>query len=888
MRYLLLVLICCISAFANAQSGIMLKGIVESDAAKTALPKASLSLKNGNKTVVRTISDKNGGFSFFNLQPGKFVLVTNYLGYKSDTTQVELKGDTMVMVRLANVSHQLDEVKIRSSVPPVIVKDDTLVFNTSAYKTKPYATLEELLKMLPGVVIDKDGNVTMNGQKIDKVMIDGKPFFINDPKKATKNLPTDIIAQVEVFKSESDIARKTGMVEPNSNKTINLKLKADKKAGYTGKAYAGTGTDDSYVTGGVLTTLDPKEMLSADASMNNINNQFTGTENNTGGAGAGSQKLGSINVNYMNIVNKKLTINTSLNYNHNVSSQQSGSTKQTFLADSSLLQNNVSNSSGRQHTLKAGIMLDYNPDAHYTVHYSFGWTSSENLSANQDSTLLRIQKGNSTNINSNGSTNNSNYQHSNAFENTFMVGRKFAKAGRALSFVFNQSVTMQSQESGVYTSLQAAGATTNKVVDQKISNPSQNNNFSATASYQEPLSQKIFMNITYNYSRTNNQSDKQANNFNTVTGFYDLPDTLNSDQFIATNTTHQLRMGISSGYSVKGKFRYFIGIGAQSASQDNNNLTSGLRRGATYYNFLPQADASYNVNDRSGFLISYQGMSQTPTLGQLQPLPDLSNPYFQKAGNPDLVPAFRHSARANYNFYNSSNFQNMQVMFQGDMTEHQISGATTTLPGGVQEIKYANVNGVYHMSAGVSYGFPLISQENGTGAVGTRLVYGHDVNVVDNEQNTNMSHGIGGDFLLAFHHGSKLFISCTGSIQYQANHYSLHGETNSKTLQQDYDIDLAYMLPFSFSTGVTYNYQSRKTVGLGAQQTNLLNAFIAKGIFKGDAAQVRLSGFNLLDAASSINQTMGANYIETTRTNTLHRLGLVSLVYNFSKFGKAK
>ncbi|MES2111521.1 MAG: outer membrane beta-barrel protein [Bacteroidota bacterium] len=892
MKYLLIIILSIgLSQSLYGQSDLTIKGVVREEV-KTILPKATIVLKKQNKTTIKTISDKNGVFAFLNLRPGKFLLITNYLSFKSDTQQIYLKKDTSVFVNLINSSHELAEVEIKSSVAPVMVKNDTIVFNTKAYKTKPNASVGELLSMLPGVVIDKDGNVTMNGQKVDKVLIDGKSFFINDLKRATKSLPADIVSQVEVYKSESEAAQRAGIAEASITKTIDLKLKEDKKNGYTGKLYAGAGGNDNYAAGGELTRLSPREMLSADANMNDINNQFTGTENNNGGGSAGKQKLGSVNMNYRNELSKKLTVNAFLNYNYSRSNQQNSSSRNTFLNDSSLTENRLSNITGSQNNFKLGANLEYKPDDSNFLRYYFSWSPSRTSETNQDTTLLNIQKMNTGYIASKGLTSNGNQQQGNAFENMLMFSHRFKKTGRSLMFSFNQTFSDQNRQMDINTQVQAYNPPTNKVVDQQTTNPVHNSNVNANLTYQEPLSKKITFTVSYNYAAAFNRSNKSSNDLDPFTGQYSVPDTLTSNNFTTRMVTQQLKAVISNFSSmsrfsaVRDKFQFYLGVGEQSASQDNNNITHNVKSSTTYYNLVPQAQLMFTMKNNKFISFNYMGSSQSPTTDQLQPLPDLSNPYLQKIGNPDLRQSFTHMFLANYNAYNINNFQNIQFSAQGDIIQHQISRATSTLSGGVQQEQYVNLDGVYHLNAGVSFGFPLIKQENGTGFISVKTIYGNDESIINGKENASRSEGVNTNFQMRFHHGKSLFINCMGSIQYQGNHYSLVNETNSKTMQKDFGIDITYMLPVSMSTGIIYNYQYRKTGNLSAQQTNLLNAFIAKDII-GSAAQLRLSGFNLLDASSSISQNTGPNYIETTKTNTLHRFGLLSLVYNFNKFGRA-
>lgn len=317
---------------------------------------------------------------------------------------------------------------------------------------------------------------------------------------------------------------------------------------------------------------------------------------------------------------------------------------------------------------------------------------------------------------------------------------------------------------------------------------------------------------------------------------------------------------------------------------ENDNRTSAQLVNRLYYNWLPDARLLIKLDKGETLAARYAGNSINPTIEQLQPVPNLGNPYLVRLGNSGLRPAFIHSLDLSYLSFSSEHFRNLQLHLMADIDQGQIGTSTTTLAGGVQQLQYVNLNGVYHLRAGGTYGFPLISQEHGSGSVSSGLNYNHEQTLVNGQADLVASHGVNGEFRINYRIGSKLFVESTAAMHYMGNQYSLPGENDSRTLQQDYMLDVSCMLPFSVTAGGHYSLQVRNTSGIPAQQSSLLNAFLGKDLFGGHAAQLRLSGFNLLDAASSLNQVTGQNFIQTTQTNTQKRLLLLSLVYNFRKF----
>jgi len=883
MRILFFVLLLGISYDLHAQEGLTIKGTVKTSSSKLILQGAVLLIKRNEKVLARSTSNKNGEYVFTGLNAGRVLLIANYLGFKSDTQHIELKSDTTVDLNLANSVHELAEVKVRSSVTPVTVRNDTLSFNTNAYKTRAHATLEELLKMLPGVKIDEAGNVTMNGQKIDNITIDGKSYSITDLRMMTHNIPADMISRVEVFDSQTEENKRAGIVSMSQSKTIDLKLKDDKKNGFTGKAYIGVGAGDDYSAGGSLLRLDPKKLFSLQVNSNNINNQFTGPDGSLGSVGAGKQDSQGLTFFTGYPINKKLSLTVNVLYNYSKTNEQNTADRQTYLTDSSLLSHNTGSNINKNSALAAFTSLIYKASANTSLTYSLSYTPSNNSQKTQDSTLLNVQKNGTTYLSSNGLTNNNNQQTNNVIRNSLSLSQKFNKKGRSMMISMSQSLAKQNQETDIYTSVQSFQPPSLQIVNQQVFNPVKTNGYNANVVYQEPLGKKLKLISMYLFNTSQSKLLKTTNDFDAASGLYDLTDTLNSSHFISTITSHTLRTDITNA-GEGAKVNYSFGVGGQSYDQHNNNITAALDLGHIYYNFQPDAMLSASLKDNRLLRLFYSGNSGNPTLDQLQPLPDLSNPYLLKLGNPNLRQSFTQQLQTSYSSYNADG-RNLQISLGADLTRHQISSATTTLDGGVQQIQFINLDGVYHLNATINYSFPLFSPENGTGSIEGRLNYNHDHNTINGADNIIQGKGALGGFILNFHKGNTLFVDCEGSLQYLDNRYSLN-RTQSESWQQDYNINTTCIFPFGITAGFTYGLQLRSTGDLPAQHAGLINAYLSKDILANKAGQLRLSGFNLLDAASSINQAVGQNYIETTQTNRLHRLILLSFIYNFEKFQK--
>ncbi|HEY0273573.1 MAG TPA: carboxypeptidase regulatory-like domain-containing protein, partial [Chitinophaga sp.] len=246
-------IICCVLYAAVSFGQSQIKGKLVDKDSKEAMPAAAVALlRSADSSVVQTaVTDNNGNFVMNGMGNGSFRVFVTFLGYKPMYRSVQITATNpqvdLGTVTLSRKGLSLNEVEIVQEKPPVVVKTDTLEFNAGSFKTRENAVVEDLVKKLPGVQVDKDGTITAQGQQVTRILVDGKPFFGTDPKLATKNLPADIVDKVQIIDRKSDQAQFTGIDDGNIEKAINIVLKPEKRKGYFGRATAGYGTDDHFM-----------------------------------------------------------------------------------------------------------------------------------------------------------------------------------------------------------------------------------------------------------------------------------------------------------------------------------------------------------------------------------------------------------------------------------------------------------------------------------------------------------------------------------------------------------------------------------------------------------------------------------------------------------------
>jgi len=896
----LLILLAMLSLTLQAQThgAHYIRGTVRDSISEAVMEEATISCwRSKGDHPIHTLRSNKNGFLLHVYQAGKYQIIATYLGYLPDTVSVVIsEKDTSVIAvnfRMQRSSKPLMEVIVRANIPPVIVKSDTIGFNAAAYPTRPYATVEDLLKKLPGIAVDRDGNVTMQGKKIDKILVDGKEFFLGDIKTATQNLPAEIVAQVEAFDTQTEQGKLTGIRDNTGGKTLNIKLKKDRKNGYFGKLYVGGGNGSSYAAGGTAASLGGDRQIFINGETNNINNQFNGTENNIGPTGSGIQTITNVNLNYRDKLSKNITGIVNAGFYRNHGSQVQSSSRQTFLGDSSLIESRLSNSSNFNKSGRIDVRLEYQIDSLRTLNLQSNWSpqSGDNTSSDTVGIVTQLGQGDTARSwrSSQGQTRNTSKTNGYTYSNNLDYRQRFFKKGRSFYVGLNQSSRKQEQPAGLYSLVNAfdslGGLTQHTLRDQRSSQTSNGDNFAVRLSYTEPLSPHHILDFGYHINTNTSHNDKESFDYDSVTGKYDVPDTLTTNRFFNRTTVQNFNAGFNMDDT---KFRYQLGLAVQLTALDNQNYSLHAHIVQHFTNWFPRASLIWTLAQGRMMRLGYSGYSVTPSIDQLQPLPDLTNPFLVRVGNPDLHQSFQHNMEMEFSSFNTKSLQSWQMNFQGGFVQDAITASTVLLTGGVQQLKYVNISGNYNFSSNLTYGFPLWSRQ-GNGSIGLHGQFSHQNGFLNGQRNNTDASYAGGIFKLNYHPSEMLFVDINAMLDYNANAYSLNANQNTRTWIQNYTLNFSYQFPWTITVSSFYNWQQTGSQGsLPARAISYWNAAAYKSVFRNHSGQIRLSVFNILNGSGNVSQGIGPNFIETSRSNLIGRLWLLSMVWNFRKFPGGK
>ncbi|WP_316832445.1 outer membrane beta-barrel family protein [Pedobacter aquatilis] len=853
---------------------------------------ASIAIKNLKDSSVvgsaTTLAD--GKFIFKNLQPGSYRLYAAFLGLKNATKDFTITGDQTAIalgdIALESGSIDLQTVEIKAEVPPIVVKKDTLEFNASSFKTVENAVVEDLLKKLPGVEVDKAGTVKAQGETITKVKVDGKEFFGNDPLLATKNLPADMIDKIQIIDELSDQAQFTGIDDGTRTKIINITTRKDKKNGYFGNSSIGYGSDDRYDINANVNRFNKDQQMSVVAQFNNVNKQnFGGGLGGNGGAGGRSTGITNTNAlgfNFADTYSDQTQINASYFFNKTENLILRNSVTQNLLGDITTVFNNNQNNTSNRLNHRLTFMVDTKIDSltSLRVQPTLSYTDNESLN---NSIYTRDYSTYTTN----GSQVLNNHNTAPSINNNILFRRKFMRRGRTLSLNFNTSINNNDADNynNITDNTVNAGVTTQKITNQYNDQQSESLNQTTRLVYTEPLSRMLSLEFNYQNGYNHNTSDRFTYNYNPATLKYDLLDLTYTNSYENTILTN------TAGFSFNGngkKYNWNIGMAVQNTDRKNNNLTQNYILKQNVFNYTPSAMYRYNFSNSKRLVINYRGSTNQPTIQQLQPIPNNTNTQSIPVGNPDLKPEFNNNLRIAYNTFTVGKNRSLFINLNLTQTSNKIANSSSLIQSGINQGKLAvlpvNVNGTYAGSVSSSLSLPLMSENKLNFHINVNGSYDRDVNFTNSLKNITNSWSVTNGYRLVSNlEKLDLTAGVNGSINRST--YSVQPNSNTRYYTFSPNISVSYMFPgeIRWSVDADYNQNTGRGEGFDTHFT-LVNSYISKQFFK-NRGTFKAAVNDLLNQNQGITRTANNNTIQDVSYNVLKRYFMFSFTYALNRMG---
>ncbi|PWV49678.1 outer membrane beta-barrel protein [Chitinophaga sp. S165] len=863
--FLLICFLCCLHTVL-AQTGYSVSGTVK-DTTGQEMIRANIWLITGRDTL-HTFSDESGRFTFRNVPQPVFTLRVTLLGfetwyrefsYKEAGTQIDLP-----LIRLSIKTSTLKEVVVKGQLPAVVIKEDTIEYRADQYRLRENAVAEDLLKRLPGMQVDMEGNVQTMGQRITKVRINGKDFMITDIKTLTRLLPADLIDKIQLIDDYGDLARATGRKVGEPEKVLNIQTKADLDRVYQTQFLGGIGNDGRYNGALLANYFSEKQQLSINGNTNNITAQVGNTVTSTG------------NINYRGNYSKEFSVNVGLVGGRTTSEQESLSTVKTVTTDGTLNSENTSNSNARNDNLNINIGTEYKPKPGDMLNFNLNY--SRNNSYNSNITRA-IQTGLQRKDQITSSLNTST---SPVFLAGLFASHRFKGLGRTVSLGLYVNNTKNDNLQDGVDSLRYYNADNILVKDSLLHQllDKKNTNFTSNGqlSYVEPLDSTNSLELRYsvNYSRTDNGQETRWVN---PDGKVNVIDSL-SNQYIYTMVQQQVELNFRRATK---KWDYNFGMRLQPASLTSSMAGGANRAVVTSNKLVPVMRIQYKLTKQAMMSISYAGNVLFPTYQQLQPVADLTNAQFPIIGNPDLRPAFTNSVYFNYrNAGTNTLFIHLSGNFTQDKVVTNVSLVKDSFNTVKQETRFLNTDGDYNFRFIYGWSYRLANGKynlflDGNSSYNNNILYMD--NVRKTGQNLVLSQSLRGNML-------RESLELTGGVAYTYNRnvYVLQENniTNISTWNFNMNGKVYFLKTFSLGADLTKQLNSGFNGALTANPL-LINATLEKTLFKRKLT-CRLQGFNVLDETSRLSQSISGNTVTESQNRLLGRYFMFTLQCDLRMF----
>ena len=935
----LLVLLFSLGFMVTQAQTLTLKGRLLDKDSKTPISGATVTLiaQKDSLNPKTVLTNAKGEFAFTGLVVDKYRLLTSMLDYDvvSQVINLQASNKEPLVFNLSKQPKNLAEVSVKAKKPVVQQKGDTLEFNASELKVNPDANAEDMIKKLPGVTIDKDGNVTSGGDQIRKVTVDGRDFFGDDATAALRNLPASVIDKIQVFDKLSDQAQFTGFDDGNSIKSINIVTKQGMRNGQFGRVYAGAGTQGTYNAGGNVSLFKNNLRLTFVGLTNNVNQQnfasqdllgvtssggggggrgggrggggnfggggFGGNNNNfTVGQQNGISKTNSFGLNFSDIWGKKKKAEVSGSYffnNSNTNNDQFSNTENFQLSGKNQYynENAVSNSKNFNHRINFRLNYKINdknsiiitPNLSFQDNTSIKDISGYNTYSPTDSISRSINNSDSKNFGYN-------------FSNNILFRHSFAKRGRTLSVNFNTTLNKRDGDTYIYNinDYYTPGGVSSDSLQQYTGLITSGYQLGANISYTEPIGKKGQLQISYTPSYAKNKSDQEVYQYDHVGGKYTLFDDSLSNKF--DNVTIKHNTGVT--YRLGDRDNMFsVGLSYQYTElTSDRTYPSPVRVSKNFNNVLPNLMWTKKFNARNSIRVFYRANTNTPSVTQLQDVYNNNNPLFVTAGNPNLKQQVGNVLSARYTYTNTAKSKSLffNVFLQQNSnyitnatytaTKDSVLNSSVTLYKGSQLSKPVNVDGYWSLRSFITYSMPLKFMKSNL-SINGGFTYGNTPGLINNIRNNSKSYVYNAGVVLASNISEYVDFNINYSVNFNNVTNSIQPSLDNKYVQQSAGAQLNLLSKKGWFIQNDISNQSYSGLSGGFNQRYWLwNAGIGKKFLKKQQAELKLTVFDLLKQNQSITRTATDSYIQDVQNQVLRQYFMLTFTYNLKNFGTAK
>ena len=832
------------------------------------------------------VSDRQGRFVLPRVKAGNYLLKVSYVGYSTLIKPLRL-SEKNTSIKLGTLKMEadgvlLDEAVVTAEAPPVVVNADTTEYNASAFRTSAGAMLEELIKLLPGAEIDEDGKITLNGEEIKKIMVNGKEFFGNDTDMSLKNLPADAVKKLKAYREKSDRERLTGIKDGNETPVLDVTLK--KNSGWMGQVSGGYGTKDRYAAHANINHFT-----------NDINLSLVGGANNTGnGKGEGQQTTQNTGITYAR-KNNKLDLRGNVRYRHTSRETDRVTATETFLGDESTFADRQAKSWNSNHSVGGDARVEWNKDDWNTLNasakfsYAEGNSRSRNWSRSRDNDLKDINE-----------TTSASHADNNSYSVESSVGfyHRFQKPGRNLHVELNLDYSKNGRNS--YSDSYSTFFKQDSIsdIERYTRGDGHNVNWSVSAGYVEPLSEHYRLSLNYTYRGRNGLSQSlvyDSINYEDRVNL-DYNDRLSSkvENF---HGNQQIRMSLQGDYidweNGRKGLKYNVGVSLNPRSTENHttvgpNAFKDLPR-QNVLNWSPSLSLDYYFSRRQQFRFNYKGQSSTPSLEDLQEVIDVTDPMNLRYGNPNLKSSFSNDASASYDHYVESTMRHYKAGLSFSNTLNSVANRMTyDKQTGARTYHKVNINGNWSSSANFSFDTPLKNKKFNI-SMGVHANYSEQASyTVVNQRGSDAELSTTKNFstnerLRGSYRSDWFDLALSASFRYNSVYNDKQKNSNRETFDYNIGGNMIVRLPWDVELSSDARWRIRNGYSGNSSRDELMwNAQVSKRFLKRKQAMVRFNIYDILKQQSNQSRSVSGTSITDVTTNVLTSYCMFHFSYRFN------
>ena len=918
--------------------------VIESDSQEPVAQTTVRLLKSDSTMVTGSLTNLDGIFRVKAPANGNYIVQVTCVGFKPYTKNVKISADKDIAlgtIELKPDAIMLKGATVTGQAAKVTLKEDTFVYNASAYRTPEGSVVEELVKKLPGAQVDDDGKITINGKEVKKILIDGKEFMTGDTKTAMKNLPTSIVERVKAYDQKSDLARVSGIDDGEEETVLDFGIKRGMNRGYMVNADLAAGTRSRY-SGRIFAGMQSSDLkIFIPMSANNVNDM--GFPGGGGGRfGGGRQgltatKMLGFNLNYEK--KDRFKLDASIRWNHsNVDAVVRRSTEDFMSGNASTFSNNLTSNMSRTNSWNARFRLEWTPDSltNIMMRPQFNYNSNDGLGEGYSMTFdedpfktikdpfddEELQKLIDKGVVKNRNVNNSiSYSDSKSAGGWLQLNRRLNSKGRNITLRFSGNVGEGMSRSFTnslveyYQLVNQFGEDSTYQANRYAVTPTKNWNYGLRATYSEPIFRQVYLQFSYQYQYSYTKSDRATYDFsNYAADFFGVtPRYRGWDDYLALLGGSPLEGFRDDKLSRFSEYRnynhtaeimlrvvrkaYNLNIGFQVMpqrshfTQDYQGVHTDTVRTVT--NIAPTADFRWKISNVSQLRFNYRANSSQPSMSDLLDITDNSDPLNVRKGNPGLKPSFTQNFRLFYNNYIQNHQRSIMANVSFSTTRNSISNMVTyDAASGGRTTRPENINGNWNTFGMFMFNTAIDSAGFFNVNTFTTLRYNNSVGYVsvgrntDSQKSTTKSTTVG-ERLAASYRNSWLEFELNGSLEYMHARSELQSNNNLDTWTFSYGGSLQLTAPWGTQLSTSMNMNSRRGYNDASMNTNELiwNAQVSQSFLRGNALTLSLQFYDILHRQSTFSRTVDAMRRSDTEYNAITNYAMLHVIYRLNIFG---